>query len=269
MSKVILITGASSGIGKACSEYLAQRGHTVYGTSRKAMTSDQPNMHFVQMDVTDRQSVIDGVAQIIEQEEHIDVVMNNAGMGIMGSLELATEEEVRLQMDANFHGVVNVCSAVIPYMRKRRSGHVINVSSIGGVMGLPYQGFYSASKFAVEGYSEALSLELHRFGLKVTLIEPGDFNTGFTGNRKLSEATLACEDYSESFRTTLGLVEKEELGGSHPIKIAKAVDKIINKKNPPFRYPIGNFEQVLSIYVKRLLPSKWYSAVLRSYYKVY
>lgn len=268
MSKVVLITGASSGIGKACAQYLLEKGYIVYGTSRKTIISENANMHFLQMDVTNRQSVDEGVARIISEQGHIDVVMNNAGMGIMGSLELATEEEVRLQMDANFHGVVNICSAVVLYMRKQRSGHIINVSSIGGVMGLPYQGFYSASKFAVEGYSEALSIELYRFGVKVTLIEPGDFNTGFTGNRQLSEATLACDDYCESFKTTLELVEKEEKGGSHPIKIAKAVEKIIRKKNPPFRYPIGNFEQVLSIYVKRLLPSKWYSAILRKYYKV-
>lgn len=268
MSKIILITGASSGIGKTCAEYLVGKGHIVYGTSRKPMTSDLRNMHFLQMDVTDRQSVADGVKLIIEEQGRIDIVMNNAGMGIMGALELATEDEVRLQMDANFYGVVNVCSTVVPYFRKQRSGHIINISSIGGVMGLPYQGFYSASKFAVEGYSEALSIELHKFGIKVTLIEPGDFNTGFTGNRKLSEATLACDDYKDNFETTLKLVEKEESGGSHPIKIAKAVEKIIRKKNPPFRYPIGNFEQVLSIYVKRLLPSKWYSAILRNYYKV-
>lgn len=268
MQKIILITGASSGIGKTCSEYLARRGHVVYGTSRKQQYSDIPNFIFLQMDVTDRKSVIEGVEQIIREQGRIDVVMNNAGMGILGALELATEEEIRLQMDTNFYGTVNVCSVVVPYFRNQRSGKIINMSSVGGIMGLPFQGFYSASKFAVEGYSEALSLELHKFGIKVTIIEPGDFSTGFTANRIVSKQTLENTDYSDSVKTTLEIIEKEETNGCKPIKLAKIVEKIIRQNNPRFRYPVGKFEQVLSIYVKRFIPAKWYNAILRSYYKV-
>lgn len=268
MKQVILITGASSGLGKACAEYLLGKGHTIYGTSRKAMQSDIPGLHFLQMDVTDRTSVEAGIQHIIKEQGQIDVVVNNAGIGILGSLELATEQEVRMQMDTNFHGVVNVCSAAIPYLREQRSGKIINISSVGGLMGLPFQGVYSASKFAVEGYSEALALELHRFGIKVTLIEPGDFNTGFTGNRIISKATFEEEAYKESAKTTLAIIEKEETNGCDPCRLAKVIDKIIRRKNPPFRVPVGKFEQILSIYVKRYLPAKWYAAILRSYYKV-
>lgn len=148
MSKTVLITGASSGFGKATAERLAKHGYTVYGTSRKEV-SDK-NIHFLVMDVRDRQSVKEGVEHVIAECGRIDVLINNAGMGIGGSLELATEEEIDLQMDTNFGGCVNVCQAVLPYMRQQGGGQIINLSSIGGVMGLPYQGFYSASKFAIE-----------------------------------------------------------------------------------------------------------------------
>ena len=268
MPNVILITGASSGIGKACAEYLAQKGNLVYGTSRKAMVSSHKNLFFLQMDVTNRDSISKGVNKIIEEQGQIDVVINNAGMGILGALELATEEEIRLQIDTNFYGVVNVCSIVASFFRKQRSGKIINISSVGGIMGLPYQGFYSASKFAVEGYSEALSHELHRFGIRVVIIEPGDFNTGFTGNRLISKASMEDDDYKKSVETTLHIIEKEETNGCHPSRIAKLVNKIVNKKNPKFRYPIGKFEQILSIYAKRMLPARWYNAILRTYYKM-
>lgn len=268
MPNVILITGASSGIGKSCAEYLAKKGNIVYGTSRKKTESDHENIFFLQMDVTDRESVKNGISRIIEEQGKIDAVVNNAGMGILGALELATEKEIRLQMETNFYGVVNVCSAVIPHFRKQNKGKIINISSVGGVMGLPYQGFYSASKFAVEGYSEALSLELHQFNIRVVIIEPGDFNTGFTSNRLVSEATINDADYKTSVDTTLKIIEKEETNGCHPDRIAKLMDKIIRKEKPKFRYPIGKFEQVLSIYAKRFLPNRWYNAILRSYYKV-
>ncbi|NDV69590.1 SDR family oxidoreductase [Dysgonomonas sp. 25] len=268
MKQVILITGASSGIGKACAEYLAAKGYCVYGTSRKALQSEIPHFTFLQMDVTSPASIDAGIQHIIAEQGKIDAVINNAGMGILGALELATEAEIRQQMETNFHGVVNVCSAVLPYMRRQRSGKIINISSVGGVMGLPFQGFYSASKFAVEGYSEALSLELHRFGVKVTLIEPGDFNTGFTANRIISEATLNEADYAETAKRALEIIVKEETNGSSPTRLAKVIEKVIRRKNPPFRVPVGKFEQVLSIYVKRYLPAKWYAAILRSYYKV-
>jgi len=268
MSNVILITGASSGIGKSSAEYLAKKGNIVYGTSRKEMESNHENIFFLQMDVTDRESVKKGISRIIEEQGKIDTVINNAGIGILGALELATEKEIRLQMETNFYGTVNVCSEVIPHFRKQNKGKIINISSVGGVMGLPYQGFYSASKFAVEGYSEALSLELHQFNIRVVIIEPGDFNTGFTSNRLISDATINDVDYKASVETTLKIIKKEESNGCHPDKIAKLINKIIRKKKPRFRYPIGKFEQVLSIYAKRFLPNRWYNTILRSYYKV-
>lgn len=266
MQKVILITGASSGFGKATAELLAQRGHIVYGTSRT--TKERPSVHFLNMDVRDRESIASGVRQIIEKEGRIDVLVNNAGMGIGGSLELATPEEIDLQIGTNFMGCVNMCQAVLPHMRKQRQGRIINLSSIGGIMGLPYQGYYSASKFAIEGFSEALSAEVKGFGITVSMVEPGDFATGFTASRKNSTLTLENEDYGDSFRRSLNLIEKEENGGLKPEVLARKIAKIVECKHPRLRYVVANLEQWLSVVIKRVLPGNWFVGILRDYYKV-
>lgn len=266
MQKVILITGASSGFGKATAELLAQRGHIVYGTSRT--TKEHPSVHFLNMDVRDRESIASGVRQIIEKEGRIDVLVNNAGMGIGGSLELATPEEIDLQIGTNFMGCVNMCQAVLPHMRKQRQGRIINLSSIGGIMGLPYQGYYSASKFAIEGFSEALSAEVKGFGITVSMVEPGDFATGFTASRKNSTLTLENEDYGDSFRRSLNLIEKEENGGLKPEVLARKIAKIVECKHPRLRYVVANLEQWLSVVIKRVLPGNWFVGILRDYYKV-
>lgn len=266
MQKVILITGASSGFGKATAELLAQRGHIVYGTSRT--TKEHPSVHFLNMDVRDRESIASGVRQIIEKEGRIDVLINNAGMGIGGSLELATPEEIDLQIGTNFMGCVNMCQAVLPHMRKQRQGRIINLSSIGGIMGLPYQGYYSASKFAIEGFSEALSAEVKGFGITVSMVEPGDFATGFTASRKNSTLTLENEDYGDSFRRSLDLIEKEENGGLKPEVLARRIAKIVECRHPKLRYVVANLEQWFSVVVKRILPGNWFVGILRNYYKV-
>ena len=225
MGKIILITGAYSGFGKASAESLAAQGHTVYGTSRKPQQDS--NIHFVRMDVRDAASVRSGVEHIIEKEGKVDVAICNAGMGIGGSLELATQEEIQAQMQTNFIGCVNVCQQVLPYMRRQRCGKIINISSIGGVMGRPYQGFYSASKFAIEGFSEALSAEVKGFGITVSIVEPGDFKTSFTARRLNSLTTMDDPDYGESFRRSLQLIEKEENGG---LELLQSLMKIIFEK---------------------------------------
>lgn len=232
--QIILITGASSGFGKITAHMLSEQGHIVYGTSRKP-SENIGKVRMLVVDVTNSISVRQAVEQIISEQGRMDVLINNAGMGIGGALELATEEEVSMQMNTNFFGVVNMCKAVLPYMRKARRGKIINISSIGGVMGIPYQGFYSASKFAVEGYSEALALEVHPFHIKVCLVQPGDFNTGFTDNRNISELTGQNEDYADSFLRSLKIIEKEERNGYHPRKLGAAICKIVARKNPPFR----------------------------------
>lgn len=266
MQKVILITGASSGFGKSIASYLSSKGHIVYGTSRKAM--EEKGFRMLKMDVTSRKSIKEGVDTIIEEQGRVDVLINNAGMGIGGALELATEDEISVQINTNLIGVINVCSEVLPYMRANGGGRIINISSVGGVMGLPYQGLYSASKFAVEGYSETLSLEVKRFNIKVVLVEPGDFSTGFTASRINSEATMRSDAYKDSFLKTLKVIEKEEMNGLKPIVLSKKVNAIIRKKRPKFRYVVANPIQKLSVFAKKILPARMFHWILKLYYKM-
>lgn len=265
MRKVILITGASSGFGKATAELLAAKGHIVYGTSRNQVMHDK--IHFLQIDVRDANTITKNIAQLIEKEGHIDVLINNAGMGIGGALELASQEEIRIQMETNFMGCVNMCQKVLPYMRKQGYGKIINLSSIGGVMGLPYQGFYSASKFAIEGFSEALSAEVKGFGITVSMVEPGDFATNFTASRKNSIATQEDPEYGPIFKRSLSIIEEEENGGLKPEILAQTIVKIVECKKPKLRYVVANLEQRLSVLLKKLLPGNMFVNILRNYYK--
>ncbi len=266
MQQVIFITGVSSGFGQVTANLLAEKGYIVYGTSRKEQESNK--MTILQMDVRDPKSIEKAVDHIIKKEGRIDVLINNAGVGIGGAIELATEEEIQLQMSTNFMGTVHVCKYVLPVFRAQKSGRIINISSIGGIMGLPYQGYYSASKFAIEGYSEALAAEVKGFGIRVSIIEPGDFVTHFTSCRKNSEHTQSHPDYKDSFARSLRLIEKEENAGLQPIILAKKIESIICSKKPKFRYVVANFEQKFSIFVKRIVPGNMFVDILRSFYKV-
>ena len=264
--QVIVITGASSGFGKATAEMLAAKGNTVYGLCRREMQDG--NIKYRQCDVRNRENIHSVVEQIINEQGRVDVLINNAGMGIGGALELATEEEIDLQMGTNFMGCVNMCQAVLPHMRRQRDGKIINLSSIGGLMGLPYQGFYSASKFAIEGFTEALAAEVRGFGIKVSMVEPGDFATNFTARRVNSEATSKNASSSQSFARSLSIIEKEENGGLKPEILAKKIEKIINTRHPRLRYVVANLEQKLSVLLKRIIPGNWMVSILRNYYKV-
>lgn len=268
---VILITGATSGFGQTIAEFLAGKDYTVYGTGRNVQNisyEEKKNITFLQMDITDIESIRKGIQTLMDREGKIDILINNAGVGVAGVLELLTAEEINFQINTNLIGTMHVCSQVLPYMRKQRSGRIINISSIAGVMGIPYQGLYSVSKFGIEAYSESLSLEVHPFNIKVVLVEPGDFHTGFTSNRKISELSLSNLDYKDSFTQTMSIIEKEELSGLKPIVLAKKIDRIINKKRPKFRYSVANPEQKLSLFAKKILPARWFQAILRMYYKI-
>ena len=263
---VVLITGISSGFGLETARLLVQEGHSVYGTVRRTV-EPLPQVNYIQLDVRDREAVERAVDDIVGKEGRIDVLVNNAGMGIGGPLEFATEEEVRLQMDTNFMGLVHCVDAVLPHMRQQKSGKIIALSSIGGLMGLPFQGFYSASKFAIEGYCEALRLETKSFGIQVVVLRPGDFATGFTGSRKKVTNEAALEAYP-IFKTAIEKVEHDENGGLKPIVLAQKISKIIKKKNPHNGYVVASLEQKLSVFLKRIMPAKWFARILGSYYRV-
>ena len=155
---------------------------SLYGTYRRD-SDPLPGVTYIKADVQDLESLKNAVTQVVEAEGRIDTLISNAGMGVGGPLEFTSIEDAQRQMDVNFMGMVRLVSLVVPIMRQQQHGHIICISSIGGLMGLPYQGMYSASKFAIEGYCEALRLEVRQFGIKVTVINPGDFSTGFTAQR--------------------------------------------------------------------------------------
>ena len=263
---IILITGVSSGFGLAMARQLSAGGHTVYGTVRRDV-EPVPGVHYLRADVRDTASVQVAVAAVLSAEGRIDVLINNAGMGIGGPVEFAPEADVQLQMDTNFMGQVRFTQAVLPAMRKQGGGKILCFSSIGGVMGLPFQGFYSASKFAIEGFCEAMQIEVRKHGIQVILIEPGDFSTGFTSARIKQVSEEAAAAYP-SLHRSVSSFEKDERTGLKPEFLACKIAKIIRKKHPKFRYVIATFIQKLSIPLKRILPARAFVRVLSLFYNV-
>lgn len=253
---IILITGASSGIGKVCADYLQKAGYTVYRASRRLQNEPEGDSGNVHMDVDDEASVRRGVTQIIEKEGRIDVVVNCAGFGIAGSVEDTSIDEAKAQFETNFFGVLRVCQAVLPTMRQQRSGLIINISSIAGLISVPFQGFYSASKFALEGMTEALRLEISPFGIRVVLVEPGDFQTEFSANRRKVVHSENSTAYRDHLAKALSVSEKDESKGHQPIAIAHLIARIIRNPSPKLRYSIGPLFERLTPTLKNILPYK-------------
>ena len=269
---VVLITGASSGIGKTCAEHLHARGYRVYGTSRRAAAAATPppgSFQLIAMDVTSEDSVALAIQLILSREGRLDVVFNNAGDGIAGSVEDTTIEEARQQLDTNFFGTLRVCRAALPLMRRQGAGLILNVSSLGGLVGLPFQGLYSASKFAVEGMTEVLRMEVRPFGVRVALIEPGDFRTGFTAQRRKVRAAQGNGAYAERFGKALATMERDETGGADPLAVARLLERLINTRSPRPRYKVGGFLQKLSAgLLRKVLPQKLFEYLLMSSYGI-
>jgi NAD(P)-dependent dehydrogenase (short-subunit alcohol dehydrogenase family) len=217
------------------------------------------------MDVTDDESVVRGVGLIMEREGRLDVVVNNAGISLVGPIEDATIEEVKLQFEPNFFGVWRVCRAALPIMREQRSGHIINISSMAGRAGLPYQGLYSAAKYAVEGMTEALRTEVRHFGIQVVLVEPGDSPTGQPERRI---RVLRTPAYARYYNNAITAYEHDERNGYPPDKIAPLIERIILNPHPRLRYPVGTRLQRTELFLKGLAPYSFYEWVLAKVYRV-
>jgi len=287
---VVLVTGASSGIGKSIAEYLAHKGYRVYGTSRKAEsasilignrsdddTGDMGNMQIgagknngflkmLQLDVCNEESVKAAVERILEAEGELGIVINNAGMGIAGSVEDTSHKEAFIQFDTNFFGMHRVVRQVLPAMRKNGRGLIINMSSVGAIFPIPYQSMYVASKAAVEGMSGALRNELRTFGIKVAMVEPGDTKTGFTGSRLFVEAGGVNSAYAEFSKNSIAVMERDEMNGTDPYAVAKVVGKIIRRRNPPVCVAVG-FQYKLLVFFKRLMPRALETYIVSKMYK--
>jgi NAD(P)-dependent dehydrogenase (short-subunit alcohol dehydrogenase family) len=262
--QVVLVTGASSGIGRCCAEFLAGRGYRVYGASRRPVSS--ATVESISMDVSDDTSVRDATVRLMEREGRLDIVVNNAGIALAGAVEDTSIAEAREQFDVNFFGVLRVCRAALPMMREQRAGYIVNIGSIGGLVAIPFQGLYSASKFALEGLSEALRLEVRQFGIHVVLIEPGDHRTGLTDNRRRTAESQSNASYRNRFDRAVARMAADERGGPGPEAIARLLHRIVSDRRPRLRYTVGPAPERAAVWLKRLMPWAVVEKVMTHYY---
>jgi len=267
-SKVVLITGGSSGIGKSIGIYLKAKGFVVYGTTRKLGNHPQfTEFELLELDVTEDSTIKSAVSQILEREGRIDVLINNAGIGITGPIEETPNEEILKVFDTNFNGPIHLMKAVLPEMRKQQYGLIINITSIAGYMGLPYRGVYSATKGALGLITEALRMEVKDFNIHITNLAPGDFVTNIASGRYHSPV-LDKSPYKVPYKNTLDLINEGVHDGEDPILVARTVLRIINTKKPKVHYKVGTFMQKFSLFLKNALPDKVYEKLLLNHYKL-
>ena len=267
MKKVVFITGASSGIGKSIGEFLHHKDFVVYGTSRNPDAITQSIFPVLKLDVRNAQSIQECVALILQKEGRIDVLINNAGVGITGPIEEIPSEEIRNNFETNLFGPIEVMKATLPQMRLQKSGLIINITSIAGYMGLPYRGIYSASKGALELITEALRMEVKAFGIQITNVAPGDFATNIAAGR-YHAPVLKGSAYEIPYGNTLQEMDVHVDIGSNPNEMAEAIYSIINTKQPKIHYKVGAFMQKFSIVLKRVLPDTFYEKMLMNHYKL-
>ncbi|UJH67563.1 SDR family oxidoreductase [Allomuricauda sp. SCSIO 65647] len=266
--KVVLITGGSSGIGKSIGIYLSEKGYKVYGTTRNLKNhSDFNAFELIQLQVKSPESAKSAVEEVTSKEGRLDVLINNAGVGITGPIEETPHEEILNVFDTNFHGPIHMMKAVLPQMRRQGGGLIINTTSIAGYMGLPFRGYYSASKGALGLITEALRMETKKFGVSITNIAPGDFATNIAAGRYHAPVTSGSA-YEQEYGRTLSLINEHVNTGADPQQVAKMVYRVIQKKNPRVHYLVGAFMQKLSIVLKKILPGKVYERLLLNHYKL-
>jgi NAD(P)-dependent dehydrogenase (short-subunit alcohol dehydrogenase family) len=267
MNKVVLITGGSSGIGKSIGEFLHHRGFVVYGTSRNPERVLNSIFPLIALDVRNPESIHAAVGEIISTSGRLDVVINNAGVGITGPLEEIPMEEIKNNFETNFFGPIEVMKAALPQMRSQQSGLIINITSIAGYMGLPYRSVYSASKGALELITESLRMEVKSFGIHITNIAPGDFATNIAAGR-FHAPVIKGSAYEVSYGNNLKTMDEHVDSGSNPNEMAEAVYAVIQNPNPKIHYKVGAFMQKFSIVLKRVLPDKMYEKMLMNHYKL-
>lgn len=265
--KTILITGASSGIGKSIAEFLHQKGYVVYGTSRNPEKYAKSQFPLLSLDVRNAESIKSTIDYIIQKSGKIDIVINNAGVGITGPLEEIPMQEIKNNFETNFFGPIEVIKAVLPQMRSQKSGLIINITSIAGYIGLPYRSIYSASKSSLEIITESLRMEVQHLGIQITNVAPGDFATNIAAGRYHAPVILGS-DYEKSYQITLNTMNTHVESGSDASQMAKAIYKIIQNPQPKIHYKVGVFMQKFSIVLKRILPDKIYEKILMNHYKL-
>lgn len=260
---IVLVTGASSGIGRAVAQRFARAGHIVYGTSRFPRTLDGINM--LCMDVRDETSVTTAIQQIQQTHGRLDIVVANAGTGIAGSVEETTLSEAQAQFDTNYFGTLRTIRAVLPLMRNQGGGRIIGVSSVAAALSIPFQAGYSATKAAMEATLAAMRGEVGPFGIKVSVVEPGDTKTGFTDARRRAHHDGVDSPYHQRLSRSLAKMEKDERNGVSPDKVAEVIYRVSKKKQPPVRVAVGADYRLLLL-LRRLLPDRLVQWILERMY---
>lgn len=259
MAKVVVVTGASSGIGLATARRLASKGYKVYGLARRPFSDEL--FECLQADVNDLPSVEAVLQSVYEREGHIDAVVNNAGMGIAGAVEYAEPKSIQRIFDTNLTSLVKISSVAVKYLKETK-GNLVNIGSVAGELPIPFQSCYSATKAGVLSFSLALDGELRRFGVKVTVVQPGDTKTGFTAARVIEGGE---EGYGGKIGRSIRRMEHDEQNGKSPDTVAKAVERALKKRRPPLKITVGG-QYKFFVGLKKLLPTRFVNFILRKLY---
>ena len=257
---VLVITGTSSGIGFSVAEYFGKKGHTVYGLSRKNVESNY--FKTIPTDITDHQAVENAITEIKKEHKTIDVLINNAGMGMVGAVEDSTKEDILKLFNLNLVGAVQMMSGVLPTMRENKTGKIINISSIGSEMGLPFRGFYSASKSALDKVTEAIRYEVYEWNIEVCSLHLGDIKTNIAENRV---KTKVSKPYEQIFSKVYSLINAHVDDGTPPEDVAKYIETLLNKKTWKAHYYFGKFGQKIGVPLKWILPQSTYENLMKKY----
>ncbi len=263
-AEVVLVTGCSSGIGKACCDRLGQSSRRVYGASRSETRSDR--WTYVTMDVTDEASVESAVAEVMRREGRIDALVHCAGVSFAGPIEDTTLDEAKRHFDINFFGTVRAVRSVLPIMRRQGAGKIIVIGSIGGLIALPYLGHYCASKFALDGFVESLRPEIQPFGVQATVLHPGDLNTAIDANQVVSSNTNSGSPYREVFQRTVAFYGEAVKKARSPDGLARRVEKLLSRQRLPVRLIVGTPIEVLGVCSKSVLPARSFEYLLAKAY---
>jgi NAD(P)-dependent dehydrogenase (short-subunit alcohol dehydrogenase family) len=265
--KTVLITGSSSGIGRATVKYFAARGWQVAATMRTPAKETElgqlPNVKLFPLDVLDEASIAQAVAATIQTFGGLDAVVNNAGYGAVGAFEAASPEQVKRQFDTNVFGVMNVVRAVLPHFRQQRRGHLINVASMGGRITFPLYSLYHGTKWAVEGFSEALQFELEQFGIRVKIIEPGAIKTDFYDRSMDLFKKEGLTDYDAYQALTFPNMQQAGADAPGPEVVARTIFRAANDGGRKLRYPVGSNAPLL-LFLRRLLGDTWFMGIVRN-----
>ena len=266
---VVLVSGASSGLGRAVAEHLAAKGFRTYAGARSFSkgVSAPVGCETVDLNVLDEDSARAAIRCILEREGHIDALVNCAAFLTFGSCEETSADELEAVMQTNFLGMARMTRAVLPHMRAQNFGRIVNFSSINGLLGIPFQSAYTASKHAIEGWSECLAQETRRFGVRVTLIEPGDCRSGSHKYRTSAAASeQAHSPYARWYQAAVAQITHDEDHGMPQSRVANAVCAVLSRKDPPARCLVARLDQRFAVFLHKLIGGNFFYRIMEAYY---